>query len=394
MDERYDVIIVGGGPGGLAAAIYAGRSELKTLVIEKGGYGGRIKETAEIKNYPGTILDSGTNLMLKFKQHAESYDTISFKRTTVTAVSTDDGGVVVDTKRRGSFYGKLLIVDTGTEPRTLGIPGEKEFVGKGVSYCATCDAEFFKGQEIHVLGAGDQAIEEANYLTRFASKVNIIVLHEEGHLDCNEASARRAMKNPKINFIWNATLDKIEGTDHVEKVVIKNVQTNELTEEKSKGVFFFIGMTPKTDIVRELVDCDEKGFILVNEQQETSVPGIYAVGDCTNTFLRQVVTAAADGARAIVSGERYLTEKEELDELLKPESGAVAFVFYDPYSSRDIEVAATFEQQLAPSYKVYKQDVSRQRLLYRKLAIQQTVSAALYQSGELDKILTEEELSV
>lgn len=311
MNEEYDLIIVGGGPGGLTAAIYAGRAELKTLIIEKGSFGGRITETAEVKNYPGTILDSGINIMAKFEKHAKSYPKNDFKRTTVTEIIHEGEGFLVRTKRKGDFRSSIVILDTGTVPKVLGISGEEEFVGKGVSYCATCDADFYKDKEIHVLGAGDEAIEESDYLTKFASKVSIIVRHEEGHLNCNSVAKSIIMKNPRVRFIWDSTLESINGTDKVESVSIKNIKTGEITDESTSGIFFYVGMTPKTEIVKKLVELDSKGQILVNEKQETSVPGIYAIGDCTNTFVRQVITAAADGAKAVIAGEKFLREKNE-----------------------------------------------------------------------------------
>lgn len=389
MDHQYEVIIIGGGPGGLAAAIYAGRAEMKTLVIEKSGYGGRIKETSEIKNYPGTIFDSGEGLMKKFEAHAKSYPTVEFKRTTVSEIEEKDGLFTVKTKRRGDFQANAVIMNTGTEPRVLGIPGEKEFVGKGVSYCATCDAEFFKDKEIHILGAGDQAIEEAEFLTKFAKKVSIIVLKDEGCLDCNEVAAKSIASNPKVHFIWNATLAELKGEERVESVVIKNVKTGEQFEEPSSGVFFFIGMMPKTELVRNMVDCTRQGFILVNEKQETSKAGLYAIGDCTNTFLRQVITAAADGAKAVVAVERYLKEKHELDALLADTTENVAFIFYNPYQSEDIEASGQLERLLKEDYKIYKYDISRQNLLFKRLGLKETVSAALYESGQLQQVVTD-----
>lgn len=312
MNEKYDLVIVGGGPGGLTAAIYAGRAELKTLLIEKGNFGGRITETAEVKNYPGTILDSGINIMEKFENHAKSYPKNEFKRTTVTEIIKDEEGFLIKTKRKGDFHSSIVIIDTGTVPKILGIPGEQEFVGKGVSYCATCDADFYKDKEIHVLGAGDEAIEESDYLSKFASKVNIIVRHEEGHLSCNSVAKSIIMKNPKVRFIWNSTLNSVNGNESVESVSIKNIKTGELIEENTSGVFFYVGMTPKTEIVKNLVDLDSRGYIVVNEKQETSVPGVYAIGDCTNTIVRQVITASADGAKAVIASEKYLREKNEI----------------------------------------------------------------------------------
>lgn len=187
-------------------------------------------------------------LMEKFHLHAQSYPTVEFCRSTVTGIRKEKGLFTVDTKRRGSFTARSVILALGTKPRELGIPGEKEFVGHGVAYCATCDAEFFKGKNIYVLGAGDQAVEEADYLTGFASKVTIIVLHEKGHLDCNEVSAQRAYKNPKIEFVWSTTVQEIKGSDHVEALVLKNVETGEVSEVPADGLFFFVGMVPQTDL--------------------------------------------------------------------------------------------------------------------------------------------------
>ena len=379
-EELLDTIIVGGGPGGLTAAIYAGRAELKTLLIEKGGYGGRITETAEVKNYPGVKLDSGQHLMEKFKEHAQSNDSVSLKRTTVTDIKQVDDGFIVSTKRRGDFHSKTVILDLGTVPRELNIPGEKEFAGQGVSYCATCDAEFFKDQEIFVVGAGDQAIEESEYLAKFAKKVNIVVLHDPGVLDCNEVAARNIKRNSKVNFIWDSTLNAIEGSDKVEKVQIKNVNTGEITEHQTSGVFFFIGMSPQTQMVADLAKRDARGYICVNNKQETSVPGLYAIGDCTDNFLKQVITACGDGARALVAAQRYISEETQLHNILDEPNTKVAFVFYDPYQDSDIDRASEFEKKL-PDYKVYKQDISRQSLLFKKMGLKKTVCAALFENG-------------
>lgn len=386
MKDMYDVIIIGGGPAGLSAAIYAGRAERKTLVIEKGSYGGRVKDTIEIRNYPGTVTDSGAGLMEKFKEHASSFPTNSFKRTTVTGITKeDDGTFTVHTKRRGDFGCECVILDVGTKPRVLGIPGEEEFVGHGVAYCATCDAEFFKGKEIFVLGAGDQAIEESCYLTEFANKVTVIVLHEEGHLDCNEIAANEAFKNPKIDFVWNSTLQEIKGNEHVESVVIKNVVTGETTEFKTDGLFSFVGMVPQTDIIKDIVKLDPKGYIPVNDKKETNVAGIYAVGDCTQTFLRQVVTSAADGAVAATASERYISEKRQLDNILTDKSGNIAFVFYNPYETSQIDEVTKLEEELKNTYKVYRQDVTRQSLLFKLLGMEKTVSSAFFKDGKLVK---------
>lgn len=386
MEERYDVIIIGGGPAGLAAAIYAGRAGRKTLIIEKGSFGGRINDTREIRNYPGFQSDSGAGLMQKFKAHAQSYTTNVFKRTTVTGLETlEDGTILVHTKRRGDFIGDCVILDTGTKPRVLGIPNEIELAGHGVAYCATCDAEFFRDKEIYVLGAGDQAIEESGYLTNFAKKVTVIVLHEEGHLDCNEMAAAEAYANPKIEFVWNTTLQEILGNEEVRGLVLKNVVSGETQEVKADGIFFFVGMVPQTAFVQDVVACDPKGYILVNEKKETSVPGIYAVGDCTQTFLRQVVTSAADGAIAATASERYCRERGQLKNILTPDSGRVAFLFYNPYESSQIEQVTQLEEALQDDYKVIRQDITRQTLLYQLLHMNGTLSSAMFDHGKLIK---------
>ena len=386
MEERYDVIIIGGGPAGLAAAIYAGRAGRKTLMIEKGSFGGRINDTREIRNYPGFISDSGAGLMQKFKAHAQSYATNVFKRTTVTGLETmEDGAFLVHTKRRGDFIGDSVILDTGTKPRVLGIPNEIELAGHGVAYCATCDAEFFRDKEIYVLGAGDQAIEESGYLTNFAKKVTVIVLHENGHLDCNEMAAAEAYANPKIEFVWNTTLQEILGDEEVRGLILKNVVSGETREVRADGIFFFVGMVPQTEFVQEVVACDAKGYILVNEKKETSVPGIYAVGDCTQTFLRQVVTAAADGAIAATASERYCRERNQLESILTPDSGRVAFLFYNPYESSQIEQVTQLEEALQDDYTVIRQDITRQTLLYQLLHMDGTLSSAMFEHGKLIK---------
>lgn len=329
--------------------------------------------------------------MEKFRAHAESYPTVAFKRSTVTAIHKEGGLFTVETKRRGAFQARSVILALGTRPRELGIPGESEFTGHGVAYCATCDAEFFRGKNVYVLGAGDQAVEEADYLTRFADRVTIVVLHEKGHLDCNQVSAERAYRNPKLGFIWETTVQEVKGSDHVESLVLKNVTTGETQEVPADGLFFFVGLVPQTDLVQGLAERDPGGYLLVNEKKETSLPGLYAVGDCTRTFLRQVVTSAADGAVAATASERYVQELQQLDDILTPGSGDVAFLFYDPYHSEEIDCVGALERKLCKTWKVYRQDITRQDLLYRELKPGRTVCAAFYRDGKLLEVKAAED---
>ena len=313
MEKTYDLIIIGGGPAGLAAAIYAGRSQRDTLVVEKGGYGGRVKDTGEIRNYPGTISDSGQGLMEKFHLHAQSYPTVEFCRSTVTGIRKEKGLFTVDTKRRGSFTARSVILALGTKPRELGIPGEKEFVGHGVAYCATCDASFFEDLEVFVVGGGDSAVEEAMYLTKFARKVTVI--HRRDELRAAKSIQERAFKNPKLFFMWDTVVEELHGDGILSGMTVKNVKTGELTridadeDDGLFGVFGFIGYNPRSELFEGKLEMD-RGYIKTDEDMHTNVEGVYAVGDIRVKSLRQVVTAAADGAIASMQVERWLAEQK------------------------------------------------------------------------------------
>lgn len=383
MTDIYDTLIIGAGPGGLSTAIYAGRAGLKTLLIEKGNTGGRINDTAEISNYPGVLGDSGQGLMQRFKQHAERFPSVEIMRSTVSEIRHDGDLFEVVTRRRGSLFSRSLVLASGTRPRSTGIPAEQEFTGRGVAYCATCDGAFFRDKEIHVLGAGDQAIEEADWLTRFARKVTVIVIHEEGHLDCNQIAAEKAQRNPRIDFIWNSTLHDIQGREHVERLELENVHTGELSTIPSDGIFLFIGMIPQNEFIPDWIDRDAHGYLTTNARCETSCPGIYAVGDLRNTPLRQVVTAAADGAIAAVGVEHYLQEKAEIATLLSADSGELSVLFWDPYDNTQRLALPAIEQQLQSHSRVQRIDVTRHDLLFRQLGLSTTPILARYQNGKL-----------
>lgn len=249
MTNSYDLIIIGGGPAGLSAAIYGGRAKLKTLVINKGVVGGLVNTTREIVNYPGYEQISGPELMKNFKKHAESFG-VEFLRDEVVDTDLSLREKLITTKKGKQFLAKAVIIACGSEPRLLNITGEKRLQGNGVAYCATCDAEFFEGEHVVVVGSGDQAIEEGLYITKFARKVTVIVLHDEGILDCNKVSSEKAFNNEKMEFIWNSTIEEVFGNENVEGVKIKNLKTGNIEEINCQGVFFFVGMVPSTNFLK------------------------------------------------------------------------------------------------------------------------------------------------
>jgi len=302
----YDLLVVGGGPGGMTAAIYGARGRLKTAIIEKGRPGGQAATTMEMENYPGFYKHaSGPGVMDEFLAHAQHFGAELIKGQ-VTELDLEGEIKTVKTRTGETYQAKTVVLAPGSQPRTLGVKGEGPLRGKGVSYCATCDADFFEELDVVVVGNGDAAIEEAMYLTKFAESVTVIVIHGEGVLDCNKMSAEKAMKNPKIKWIWNSVLDEICGEELVEGVKVKNIKTGEVSEMEINGVFVFIGSVPTTDFLKGVVEMDKYGYIITNEKMETNIPGVYAVGDARVKYLRQVVTAAADGAIAAVTAEKFL----------------------------------------------------------------------------------------
>lgn len=390
--NSYDLIIIGGGPGGMSSALYAGRAKLKTLLIEKSTYGGRIKDTSEIINFPSIKKASGQQLSTLLKEQLNNFDSIEFLKTTVTNIEKKDDTFIISTKRKGNFYSKTVIIATGTSPKILNIEGEQEFTGNGVAYCATCDAEFFKDQEVFVLGAGDQAIEESMFISKFAKKVTIIVIHEEGKLDCNELAKNQVFKNKKINFIWNSTVNKINGTNTVESIDILNIKTNKITNHKTNGLFSFVGTIPNTNLIKNLVNTTNSGYIIVNEKKETSLQGIYAVGDCTNNYLKQVITACSDGAIAATAAERFITEQSIINKELS-QNNIILFAFYNPYNNICIKNLSTLEKNIS-NINITKIDISKQDYLYKKLNLNNDFNIVLYKNQniifKLEKNILEE----
>lgn len=384
MTQAYDLIIIGGGPGGLTAGIYASRSKLNTLVIEKAKPGGQAATTEEMENYPGFFDGTtGPQLTAKMHQHAEHFG-CQFVKDEVVDLHLDGFQKVV-TGKKESYTAKAVIISTGAEPRQLGIKGEEEFKGKGVSYCATCDADFYQDLDVVVVGNGDAAIEEAIYLTRFASKVSIIVIHDEGILDATAIIRDRAFANPKIEFIWNSVLEEIKGDGIVEKVAVKNLKTGERIELETNGVFIFVGTVPRTEFLQGKLKLDDRGYIPTNELMETSVEGVYAVGDVRQKFLRQVVTAAADGAIAAVAAEKYLHEEENFQQEVINRSRPVALLFWSPFHQDSLDQVPMVEEFVAAHKEqldLVKIDTYRNQRIARRLEVSEMPTVVLMTRGK------------
>ena len=382
---KYDIIIIGGGPGGLSAGIYASRSKLNTLIIEKGTPGGQAATTEEMENYPGFFDGTtGPQLTQQMHKHAQHFG-CQFVKDEVTDMELEGLEKVIVTKK-GSYTAKAVLISTGAEPRVLGVKGEAELKGKGVSYCATCDADFYEDLDVVVVGNGDAAIEEAIYLTRFAAKVSIIVIHDEGVLDATKVIQERAFKNEKIEFIWNSVLEEIKGEGIVEAVAVKNLKTGQVTQLDTNGVFIFVGTVPRTEFLKGKVDLDDRGYIPANELMETSVDGVYAVGDVRQKFLRQVVTAAADGAIAAVAAEKFLHEEENFkhEVLDRPKSAAV--MFWSPFHQASLELVPLVEDFAgAHSEKLdlVKIDTYRNQRIARRYEVQEMPTVLFFKGGEV-----------
>lgn len=299
----HDLLIIGGGPAGLTAALYGARGGLDTVVLEMGAPGGQAGLTDRIENYPGFPEGiTGLELAMKFAEQAQRFGA-KLETTTVQGVNFT-GPVKKVLSSSGTFEARAVIIASGAHPRPLGVPGEEEFRGRGVSYCATCDGAFFRNKKVAVVGGGDSAVEEALFLTRFASQVTII--HRRDTLRAAKILQERARDNPKISFAWNTVVTKIKGGGKVEGLELKDVGSGAVREEAFDGVFIFIGLEPNTAFLKGAVTLDEEGYIVTRKELATSVPGVFAAGDVRVKEFRQVSTAVGDGAVAAMAAERYL----------------------------------------------------------------------------------------
>lgn len=309
MENLYDLIIIGSGPAGLAAGLYAARAKLNTLILEKSKTGGQIVTTDEVANYPGSIREAtGPGIIARMVEQAEEFGAVRKKE---GVVEVDFTGKIKKIKgETAEYFAKAVIIATGATSKKIGCPGEARLTGKGVSYCATCDADFFTDLEVFVIGGGDSAVEEAIYLAKFARKVTIV--HRRDELRAAKSIQERAFKNPKVNFIWDSVVSEIKGERMVESVVFENVKTGRITEyhadeeDGTMGIFPFVGYQPLSEIFKGKVEMDGAGYIITDPDMKTNVGGVFAAGDIRVKSLRQVVTATADGAIAAVQAEKYI----------------------------------------------------------------------------------------
>lgn len=299
---KYDIIIIGAGPAGLSAAIYAGRAKLKTLLIEKESFGGQASTTHEVENYPGVFKITGPDLSDNMKQQAINFG-VEIKQESVVDLILNSEVKVVKTYEN-EFKSKAIILAMGAKPRLAGFKNENKFRSMGVSYCATCDGAFFEGMDIAVIGGGDSAITEALFLTRFAKSIKII--HRRDEFRAAKSLLDKAKEHEKIEFIVNSVVEEAQGNGVLEKLIIRNKITNEQSELNVDGCFVFVGLDPINDIIKDKVDLDESGYVKAGEDTKTNVPGVFVAGDLRQKPLRQIVTASSDGAVASIMAEKYI----------------------------------------------------------------------------------------
>ena len=307
MTKEYDVVIIGAGPGGMTAALYASRANLKVLMLDRGAYGGQMNNTAAVENYPGFKSILGPDLAEEMYQSATQFGA-EYAYGTVTAVKLDGTDRIVVTDD-GEYRAKAVIVATGSENRKLGVPGEEKYSGRGVSYCAVCDGAFFRDRNVTVIGGGDSAVEESIYLTQMVKHVNIV--HRRDQLRAQKVAQERAFKNDKIDFTWNSNVIAINGDDQkVTSVTVKNNQTGAEEEVPTAGVFIYVGNVPMTAPFKDLGITDEHGWMVTDNRMRTKVPGIFAIGDVRQHQLQQITTAVGDGG---IAGQEVFSYLQELN---------------------------------------------------------------------------------
>ncbi len=305
----FDTVILGGGPAGFSAGIYAARGAVSTAIVDISMLGGQPSNYLELENYPGFSLIGGYDLMEKFEEHADKFGVNKFPMQEIESVDLISNPKVIKTSEV-EIKAKTVIIATGAKPMKLGVIGEDNFVGRGVSYCAVCDGAFYKDKVVAVVGGGNSAVEEAMYLTKFASKVYVI--HRRNELRADKIIQERAFKNDKLEFVWDTVVKEIKGAELVDSIMCENVKTGEVSKLEVNGIFPYIGILPNVENFNGQIAQDKKGFILTDENMKTSVDGVFAVGDVRVTPLRQVITAAADGAIGAVNAVKYVESLKEI----------------------------------------------------------------------------------
>lgn len=309
LEKEFDVVILGGGPAGFSAGIYTARGNVSTAILDVSMLGGQPSNYLELENYPAFMKIGGFDLMEKFEEHADMFGVQKFPMQEIESVDLVSSPKIIRTKE-AEFKAKSVIIATGAKPMKLGVKGEEEFIGRGVSYCAVCDGAFYKDKVVAVVGGGNSAVEEAIYLTKFASKVYII--HRRDELRADKIIQDRATKNEKIEFVLNSVVCEIQGQDLVNNLILKNTKTDEMFNLAVDGVFPYIGITPNVENISGQITQDKVGFIITDETMKTSIDGVFAIGDVRKTPLRQVITAASDGAIAGVYAVKYIESLKEI----------------------------------------------------------------------------------
>lgn len=309
LEKEFDVVILGGGPAGFSAGIYTARGNVSTAILDVSMLGGQPSNYLELENYPAFMKIGGFELMEKFEEHADMFGVQKFPMQEIEVIDLVSSPKIIRTKE-AEFRAKSVIIATGAKPMKLGVKGEEEFIGRGVSYCAVCDGAFYKDKVVAIVGGGNSAVEEAIYLTKFASKVYII--HRRDELRADKIIQDRATKNEKIEFVLNSVVCEIQGQDLVNNLILKNTKTDEMFNLAVDGVFPYIGITPNVENISGQITQDKAGFIITDETMKTSIDGVFAIGDARNTPLRQVITAASDGAIAGVYAVKYIESLKEI----------------------------------------------------------------------------------
>jgi thioredoxin reductase (NADPH) len=323
MGHEFDLVVIGAGPAGLTAAIYAARARLHTLVLDESTVGGQVKTTHKVANYPGFPEDiKGLELAARFSDQATRFGAKIERSVEITDFDllASPKRFVLDEERE--ITGKAVVIATGAKPRALGLEGEKRFRGRGVSYCATCDGAFFEGKRVHVIGGGNSAVEESLFLTSFAERVTII--HQFDHFQCEEGTACEALAHPKISVLWNSEPRAFLGDKTLERIQVENLLTHQRTELDTDGVFIFVGMVPQTGLLSGILPLTPQGYVETDESMATPVPGLFVAGDIRSKRFRQITTAVADGTVAALSAQAYLRHYRPLSLGAEPSRAELA----------------------------------------------------------------------